>query len=132
MYEYAAVVTRVVDGDTVDARVDLGFGISFTERFRLSGINAPETRTRDKTEKVAGLRSKDFLERALGMGFIRRPQMMVRTSKDRKGKYGRYLAELILVEEHVFSLGDKTITLKAGTNLNKEMVRRRLAKRAKY
>ncbi len=55
MYEYKAKVTRVVDGDTVDALIDCGFSVFRKERIRLYGINAPESRTRDKEEKKRGL-----------------------------------------------------------------------------
>lgn len=132
VYEYAAEVTRVIDGDTVDAEVSLGFHIKFKERFRLYGINAPETRTRNKKEKAAGLRASDFLSKALGMGGIQKSRIMIKTSKDRKGKYGRYLGELILVDNSFLLFEGREIDLKAGTNLNQELVRRRLAKREYY
>ena len=55
MYEYAAKVERVVDGDTIDVTLDLGFSIQYQARIRLLGINTPESRTRDKAEKARGL-----------------------------------------------------------------------------
>ena len=61
MYTYKAKLDRVVDGDTVDAYIDLGFDISVHKRIRLAGIDSPESRTRDLEEKARGLASKDRL-----------------------------------------------------------------------
>ena len=60
MYEYAATVERVVDGDTVDVTFDLGFSILYRDRVRLLGINTPEKRTRDEVEKVKGIAASEF------------------------------------------------------------------------
>ena len=90
MYEYKCKVTRVVDGDTVDVIIDLGFDISYSSRVRLFGIDTPESRTRDKDEKARGLISKDFLKSYLDKGGV-----VIRTRKDKKGKFGRLLGELI-------------------------------------
>jgi micrococcal nuclease len=87
MFEYKAHITRVVDGDTVDGIVDLGFKVGFNARFRLEGINAPESRTRDLEEKKAGLASKEWLREA-----IEGKDVTVRTAKT--GKFGRYLATI--------------------------------------
>lgn len=137
MFVYQAEITRVVDGDTVDAIVDLGFSIKFKERFRLSGINAPETRTRDKKEKAAGQRATAFLKQALGWipgygGETAHRSVIIHTQKDAKGKYGRYIAELVLAKPSEFMFAGKLVKLAEGTNLNDELVRRRLAKRVKY
>ena len=61
-YIYKIKVTRVVDGDTIDAEIDLGFDLKLNKRIRLYGINTPETRTRDKEEKKRGLAAKKFLQ----------------------------------------------------------------------
>ena len=62
MHEYSCVITRVVDGDTVDVDIDLGFGIWIhKERVRLYGIDTPESRTRDLVEKKYGFAAKDYL-----------------------------------------------------------------------
>ena len=62
MYEYKAIVTRVIDGDTIDVDIQLGFDVVLAkQRIRLLGIDTPESRTRDKEEKVRGLLSKDFV-----------------------------------------------------------------------
>ena len=61
MYTYKAKLDRVVDGDTLDANIDLGFDITVHKRIRLAGINTPESRTRDKEEKKRGLAAKEAL-----------------------------------------------------------------------
>jgi len=87
MYVYKAKLDRVVDGDTVDASIDLGFDISIQKRIRLAGIDTPETRTRNKEEKVKGLASKSRLIELLKNGSF------VLKSKE-VGKYGRVLGTL--------------------------------------
>ena len=93
MYEYQCKIVRVVDGDTVDVDIDLGFGIWMRgQRIRLYGIDTPESRTRDKAEKVCGLFAKQFLKGQLGK------TSTLRTKKDGKGKYGRILGEFIVYD----------------------------------
>ena len=88
MYEYNATIVRVVDGDTVDVDIDLGFDCWFhNQRIRLSGIDTPECRTRDKQEKAHGLLAKEFVQANLAVGKVYRLQ-----TKE-KGKFGRYLGE---------------------------------------
>ena len=99
MYEYNCEVTRVVDGDTVDVIIDLGFDISYSSRVRLYGIDTPESRTRDKDEKARGLISKDFLKSWLDKG-----QVVIRTKKDKKGKFGRILGEMIVEDTNINEL----------------------------
>ena len=94
MYEYRCKVARVVDGDTVDVDIDLGFGVWLRkERIRLKGIDTPESRTRDREEKKYGLAAKSFLKKALGLN----PVLV--TSKDGKGKFGRILGEFVIEVE---------------------------------
>ena len=104
VYEYNCKVKRVVDGDTVDVIIDLGFDIAYASRVRLYGIDTPESRTRDKDEKARGLISKDFLKSWLDKGSV-----VIRTRKDKKGKFGRILGEMVvddininelMIEEH--------------------------------
>jgi micrococcal nuclease len=91
MYEYRTKVVRVVDGDTVDVDIDLGFGVWLRkERVRLYGVDTPESRTRDKEEKKYGLAAKDFLVEKLGDSPI------LKTTKDGKGKFGRILGEFLV------------------------------------
>ena len=93
MYEYQCKIVRVVDGDTVDVDIDLGFGVWMRgQRIRLYGIDTPESRTRDKAEKVCGLFAKQFLKQQLGK------TSTLRTKKDGKGKYGRILGEFIVYD----------------------------------
>jgi micrococcal nuclease len=66
MYEYhVKKVNNIVDGDTIDVDIDLGFDISFSSRVRLAGIDTPESRTTDKVEKALGLESKEYLKKQL-------------------------------------------------------------------
>jgi micrococcal nuclease len=99
MYEYNCNVKRVVDGDTVDVIIDLGFDISYSSRVRLFGIDTPESRTRDKDEKARGLISKDFLKSYLDKGSV-----VIRTRKDKKGKFGRILGEMIVEDTNINEL----------------------------
>jgi micrococcal nuclease len=105
MYEYRCEIVKIIDGDTVDVDIDLGFGIWMrNERVRLYGIDTPESRTRDLEEKKYGLAAKEFLTKWLSAGNI-----TLKTHKDAEGKFGRILGELWyndvninqkLIEEH--------------------------------
>jgi len=108
MFEYKCTVDRVVDGDTVDLWVDLGFHIKVHERFRLYGINAPESRTKDLKEKLKGIESTKFLVRLLD---DMKGDLVVTTLKDKQGKYGRWIGTLWM------DMGEST-----EMNINKEMV----------
>jgi len=92
-YLYRGKVLKVVDGDTVDVQIDLGFALSFKQRFRLYAINAPELRGE---HKEAGKKSKEFLK-----GLIHGKDVLIRTYKDRQGKYGRYLAYIYSYDDEV-------------------------------
>ena len=96
MYEYKVKVVRVIDGDTVDVDIDLGFGIWLRkERVRIMGIDTPESRTRDKVEKKFGLASKAKLKELLKNGSILKTQVS-KKGEDMKGKFGRILGDFIL------------------------------------
>ncbi len=92
MYEYKATLLRVIDGDTVDCLIDLGFDVIIRERVRLFGIDAPETRTRDLEEKQRGLESKQFVIDQLDKS---NGQFIVET-KYARGKFGRTLGTIYL------------------------------------
>ena len=93
MYEYGCTVTRVVDGDTIDVILDLGFSIFHNCRVRLYGIDTPESRTRDKDEKARGKIASKYLKDAIDNG----KKVVLRSKlKDSKGKYGRVLGEVIV------------------------------------
>ena len=104
MHEYNCTIRRVVDGDTVDVDIDLGFGIwVHNERVRLYGIDTPESRTRDLEEKKAGLFAKDVVLHYLPEG----SKQVLRTHKDKVGKYGRVLGEFVIYD----SLADRQTTI---------------------
>ena len=107
MYEYSCRINRVIDGDSVDVCIDLGFDISFTSSVRLYGIDTPESRTRDPEEKKCGLLAKKFLEEAVKNG----KNIIIRTQKDEKGKFGRVLGSLVI----------------DGININHKMIEENLA-----
>ena len=94
MYEYRVKnVTKIVDGDTIDVVIDLGFDIYFSSRVRLAGIDAPESRTRDLKEKALGLESKDYLKKRLEQA----TNIVIRTEKvNSSEKYGRILGWIYL------------------------------------
>lgn len=94
MYEYYVnEVTNVVDGDTIDVVIDLGFDILFKSRVRLAGIDTPESRTSDKVEKVLGLEAKEYLKKHIKAA----KKVIIRTEKmDSSEKYGRILGWVYL------------------------------------
>ena len=95
MYEYKVKITRVVDGDTVDAEVDLGFDTFIKDRIRLMGLDTPESRTRNKKEKALGLAAKAYLKELLKEN---KGDIILRTSKEGKGKFGRILGTLLIYD----------------------------------
>ena len=97
MYEYRVKqVLKVVDGDTIDVVIDLGFDISYTSRVRLAGIDTPESRTTDAREKILGLEVKEYLKKALEGA----TDIVIRTEKvDSSEKYGRILGWLFVNKE---------------------------------
>ena len=107
MYEYSCKISRVVDGDTVDVDIDLGFGTwRCSERIRLYGVDTPECRTRDAEEKAAGLLAKKFVEEALHTGGT------YKLETKEKGKFGRYLGIIFLTD---------------GTSINSALISENLA-----
>lgn len=97
MYEYyVKSVNKVVDGDTIDVTIDLGFDILYNSRVRLAGIDTPESRTRNLEEKAMGLEAKDYLKNRLKFA----NNIVIRTEKlDSSEKYGRILGWLFLDDE---------------------------------
>ena len=96
MYEYRCKINRVIDGDTVDVDIELGFGVVLSdERVRIMDIDTPESRTRDKVEKLFGLASKKRLKELLADGCILKTQI-AKDGEDMKGKFGRVLGDFIL------------------------------------
>lgn len=120
MYDYNCTIERVIDGDTVDIDIDVGFGIILkSRRVRIAGINAPETRTRDLIEKQFGLASKKRAEELLPVGS--KQVLLTKLDEDgdiTEGKFGRILADfeidnscfsdIMLQEGHAVSYGDSS------------------------
>jgi micrococcal nuclease len=106
MYEYfVKEVTKVVDGDTIDVVIDLGFDIMFSSRVRLAGIDTPESRTTDKVEKALGLESKEYLKKNLKDA----KPIVIKTEKmNSSEKYGRILGWLYINNDSE-SINDKMI-----------------------
>ncbi|MCG6185936.1 thermonuclease family protein [Maribellus maritimus] len=116
MYQYKATVKRIVDGDTLDVVIDLGFKITTNQRIRLANINTPETYNvkKDSDEYSRGMESKIFVEQRIAANDF---EVIIETDKD-VGKYGRYIGTI--------RLADNEITL------NDELVKMGLAEYAKY
>ena len=97
MYEYKCKLVKVVDGDTIDIDIDLGFGVWLQkQRIRLYGIDTPESRTSDATEKIYGMAAKEFLTKWTNSGGL-----TIKTHKDAKGKFGRILGEIWCFDTNV-------------------------------
>tara|TARA_R110002020_G_scaffold437738_1_gene648025 strand:+ start:21 stop:377 length:357 start_codon:yes stop_codon:yes gene_type:complete len=94
-YNYGVKVDRIVDGDTIDVMIDLGFNTHIKRRIRMYGINAPESRTRDLEEKARGLASKERLTEML-------EEDNIIMKSHGKGKYGRVLGELFVKKENEY------------------------------
>ena len=98
MYEYRVTILKVIDGDTVDVDIDLGFNVWVRkERVRIMGIDTPESRTSDKTEKIFGLAAKERLKQLLGETAILATSVV--NGEDAKGKFGRILGDFILDDD---------------------------------
>ena len=111
MYEYKAVVTKVYDGDTITVDIELGFGIFFNgQKLRLAYIDTPEVRGEEREQ---GLVSRDRV-RELIMG----KEIKIKTYKDSKGKYGRWIAEVFYGDDEV--------------NLNEQLINEGLAEKHIY
>ena len=98
-------ITKVVDGDTIDANIDLGFDISLTKRIRLAGIDSPESRTTNLKEKALGLESKEWLKKTLEDA----KDIIIKTEKpDSTEKYGRIIGHLFINDQET-SLNNQMI-----------------------
>ncbi len=109
MYQYKAKILRVVDGDTIDVLIDLGFNLHHKTRIRLYGIDTPECRTSDPEEKKYGIAAKKFVESKLQLD----QNYKMNTFYDSKGKYGRTLGTIIVDQK--------------GTTLNRLLLKAHLA-----
>jgi len=104
MYEYKAKITNVVDGDTYDFEIDLGFGITYKNRLRLYGVDTPEVRGSERKE---GLRVKAFVKQLI------EGKEVTLTTRKWKGKYGRYIASVLIHDDFTHpDLADRLVVLK--------------------
>jgi micrococcal nuclease len=102
MYQYKAKVIKIIDGDTVDVDIDLGFSVTLAkQRIRLYGIDTPESRTRDKEEKVRGLLSKEFVISKSPVGSY------ITLVSHGKGKFGRILGEIYEADNDLVSINQQ-------------------------
>ena len=98
-------ITRVVDGDTIDASIDLGFDIALEKRIRLAGVDTPESRTTDANEKKYGLQSKEWLKYKVENA----KDILIKTElPDSTEKYGRIIGHLFVNDQET-SLNDQMI-----------------------
>ncbi|MAH46277.1 hypothetical protein CMI37_10630 [Candidatus Pacearchaeota archaeon] len=118
MYKYEAKIIKVVDGDTIDGMVDLGFNIWIKVRIRLAGLNAPETRTRNKAEKKRGLAAKARVAQAIEQS----DNEIILTSLG-VGKYGRCIGEVQFAKTYIRSEKYQ------GKSLNKMLIKEGHAKK---
>jgi micrococcal nuclease len=94
MYEYNCKVVRIIDGDTIDVDIDLGFDVWLTkQRIRLFGVDTPESRTRDMVEKKFGILAKNFVKGRLPVASM---QILRTRLDDSRGKFGRILGEFVM------------------------------------
>ena len=107
MYHYKATLNRIIDGDTIDVNIDLGFDVKIKQRVRLYGINTPEVRTKNLNEKKKGLEATEYLKKILPKEFV------IETILNKRGKYGRVLGILWVKD----------------VNINEKMVNEGYAKR---
>lgn len=105
MYQYEAKIVKVYDGDTVTAEIDLGFSVKIKQTLRLKDINAPEV---CGPEKLEGKKSRDFLR-----DLILRKKVMIETTKlgkkEKRGKYGRYIAVVFLPGEVLVNVNNMLV-----------------------
>ncbi len=99
LYYYNATVDKVVDGDTIDVTIDLGFNVWIKERLRLYGLNTPETRTKDLEEKERGLKAKKYVENQVNSN-----SGQIQVLSLGRGKYGRVLAEIWVGKNNINEL----------------------------
>jgi len=95
MYEYKARLIRVIDGDTIDADIDLGFGVWVHQRIKLYGINTPDSKSKDPEIREKGIASRNKLIELLPREFV------IQTILNKRGKFGRVLGKVyVQVDEH--------------------------------
>ena len=103
---YSGKLLSVIDGDTVDLSIDLGFNIHHKVRVRLYGVDTPESRTKNELEKAAGLKSKEFVK----SWFDANLNVVIQTIKDKNEKYGRILANVYADENKSKCLNEELVS----------------------
>ena len=101
MYEYNSVIRKIVDGDTVDVDIDLGFGVWLKDqRIRINGLDTPECRTSDSEEKIFGLAAKNYVIQNLPVGSRQILKTVIdEDGNDVKGKFGRILGDFVISDK---------------------------------
>lgn len=117
MYEYVCSLARLVDGDTAYLIVDLGFNIRMKECFRLFGIDTPEVRG---VEKEAGKAATAHLQKLIDDGLAAGGKLIARTRKDKKGKYGRWICTLLILNPDGSELDLNNQLVKDGHAIEKD------------
>tara|TARA_B100000424_G_scaffold164729_1_gene126406 strand:+ start:652 stop:1086 length:435 start_codon:yes stop_codon:yes gene_type:complete len=114
MYEYNCTIRKIVDGDTIDVDIDLGFGVWLKDqRIRVNGIDTPECRTSDNEEKIYGLAAKNFVKQHLPVGSSQILKTVINDDgEDVRGKFGRILGDFIISDNKM--LADTMIAEKYG------------------
>lgn len=108
MYVYKYKVTRVIDGDTIEGTVDLGFNVSVKLRVRLANVDTPEIfRPKSEAERTLGLKATEFVENQILNKFV-----ILKTKKDKRGKYGRYIGYIYSSIEESKSLNELLVEKK--------------------
>ncbi len=123
-YWYAATIERIVDGDTVTATIALGCDVYISQRLRLYGINAPETHGVSKAspEYKRGMKATNFLKDLIGG-----KEVLIHTHKDKTGKYGRYLAEIYLLDGDEVKQINNGVRIEGKDSVNDLMIEKGLA-----
>ena len=101
-YQYKATCLRILDGDTLELKLELGFGLFFVDKFRLYGVNAPEThgkKSKIKEEKEKGIKALSYIDSLIYPDDNTAVPLRVQTIKDKKDKYGRYLAKIFIINK---------------------------------
>ena len=133
MHEYKVNILKVVDGDTVDVDIDLGFGMWLrNERVRVMGIDTPESRTSDPIEKVFGLAAKNRLISLLGAEAILHTQVN-KKGEDMKGKFGRILGNFTSIngeKKTIKALEEAKKSIRNGKHTQKQRQTRKTTKRS--
>lgn len=103
---YSAQLVKVIDGDTIDLMIDLGFNIHNRIRVRLYGVDTPESRTTNTVEKAAGLKAKEFTHDWMEAN----PNVVIQTLKDKNEKYGRILANIYTDDNKTKCLNEELVS----------------------